>query len=151
MLHRISAGAIVEREGRLLLVRHQRAGEYDFWVAPGGGVKGSESLEAAAERETKEESGLDVRASKLIYIEELINPECRHVKFWFAASLRGGSLDVSHADTAAEFIIQAAWLAPADFEDKTVFPPVLTGRYWQDRSAGFPSPVSLPLRRMQFW
>ena len=151
MLHRISAGAIVEHDGRLLLVRHQRADKYDFWVAPGGGVKGDESLEATAEREAKEESGLEIRASKLIYIEELINPECRHVKFWFNASVLGGSLDVRHPDTVAEFIVQAAWLSPAELEDKTVFPPVLSGRYWQDRAAGFTAPVNLPLRQMEFW
>jgi len=121
------------------------------WVAPGGGVKGDESLMAAAEREVKEESGLDVRVSKLIYIEELINPECRHVKFWFTAALMGGSLDVSHPDAVAEFITQAAWLAPPELDGKSVFPPVLAGRYWQDRAAGFPAPVSLPLRRMEFW
>ncbi|MFT3664998.1 NUDIX domain-containing protein [Piscinibacter sp.] len=151
MLHRISAGAIVENEGRVLLVRHRRIGKYDFWVAPGGGVKDDESLEAAAAREAKEESGLDIHVSKLIYIEELVNPECRHVKFWFTASLLGGSLDVSHPETVAEFIVEAAWLTPEEIKDKTVFPPVLSGRYWQDRVAGFPTPVSLPLRQMQFW
>ena len=151
MLHRISAGAIVEYLGRLLVVRHQRVGKYDFWVAPGGGVKGDESLGAAATREAKEETGLDIQVSKLAYIEELINPECRHVKFWFAASFLGGSLDVSHPETVAEFIVQAAWLAPDELKDKTVFPSVLVGRYWQDRAAGFPYPVSLPLREMQFW
>ena len=151
MLHRISAGAVVEHEGRLLLVRHQRAGKYDFWVAPGGGVKEDESLEAAAVREAKEETGLDVQVSKLIYIEELINPECRHVKFWFAASLLGGKLDVSHPDTVAEFIIQASWLAPSKLDDKTTFPPVLSTRYWTDRAANFPTSVRLPLRQMAFW
>lgn len=151
MRHRISAGTIVEHEGRVLLVRHRKERQYDFWVAPGGGVQGDESLEAAATREAREETGLDVRPSKLIYIEQLINPECRHVKFWFAASLLGGALDITHPDSVAEFIVEADWLAPSDFEGRTVFPPVLGGRYWQDRAAGFPAPVALPLRQMDFW
>ena len=94
---------------------------------------------------------MDVQVSKLIYIEELINPECRHVKFWFAASLLGGSLDITHPDTVAEFVVQASWLAPAELEGKTTFPPVLSARYWADRAAKFPAPVSLPLRQMAFW
>jgi 8-oxo-dGTP diphosphatase len=151
MLHRISAGTIVEHEGRVLLVHHQRAGKYDFWVAPGGGVMGQESLEQAARRETKEETGLDVAVSKLIYIEEFFNPECRYVKFWFAASLIGGAMDFSHPDTVAEFIVDAGWMSHSELRDKTVFPPVLVDRYWDDREAGFQGPTSVPLRQMQFW
>ena len=150
MTHRISAGAIVESDGRLLLVRHQRPGRYDFWVAPGGGVKGDESLEAAAAREVREETGLVVRVSKLLYIEELADAGCRYVKFWHDASLVGGTLDTSHHEAVAEYIVQAAWLAPEECQGLTVFPPVLTGRYWSDRSAGFPGVVHLPLRRMEF-
>jgi ADP-ribose pyrophosphatase YjhB (NUDIX family) len=148
--HRISVGAIVESDGRVLLVRHHRPGRYDFWVAPGGGVKGDESLEAAVAREVREETGLEVRVSKLLYIEELADPGCRFVKFWYAASVAGGTLDTSHPEAAAEYIVQAAWLAPEEFQGLTVFPPVLTGRYWSDRSAGFPGVVHLPLRQMDF-
>ena len=86
MTHRISAGAIVESDGRVLLVRHQRPGRYDF----------------------------------------------------------------SHHEAVAEYIVRAAWLAPEEFQGLTVFPPVLTGRYWSDRSAGFAGVVHLPLRRMEF-
>ena len=92
MNHRISSGALVENEGRLLLVRHRKEGEYDSWVAPGGGVQGSESLAAAAEREVREESGLEVVAERLVYVEEFHNPETRHCKFWFIARLLGVTL-----------------------------------------------------------
>lgn len=77
--HRISAGAIVEHEGRLLMVRHVVPGKYDFWVAPGGGVKGSESYEEAAAREVWEETGLTVRVGALLYIEDLV---CRAARWW---------------------------------------------------------------------
>jgi ADP-ribose pyrophosphatase YjhB (NUDIX family) len=60
MRQRLSAGVIVEHNDRILLVRHVRPGIYDFWVAPGGGVQGTETLSAAAEREACEESGLTV-------------------------------------------------------------------------------------------
>lgn len=102
--YRISAGAITEHEGRLLLVRHLRPGRYDFWVAPGGGVKGDESYENAAAREVHEETGLTVSVGKLLYIEDLVNPECRFVKFWFAATLVGGQFDFSHPEAKAEHV-----------------------------------------------
>jgi 8-oxo-dGTP diphosphatase len=133
------------------MVRHLRPEKYDFWVAPGGGVKEGESLEQAAAREVREETGLDVTVSKLLYIEELINPECRFVKFWFAANFDGGSIDTSHPDTVAEHIVQAAWLAREDFSSRVVFPLVLESQYWADREAGFPAVIRLPLRHMEFW
>ena len=108
MQHRISTGTIIEREDRVLLVRHVKPGAYDFWVAPGGGVKGAETLEAAAAREAREEAGVEVAIGKLAYIEEFFSPECRTVKFWFAARLTGGQLDWTHPEAAAEHITEAA-------------------------------------------
>ena len=149
--YRISAGAIVEREGRFLLVRHVRPGKYDFWVAPGGGIKGEESYEEAAAREVQEETGLTVRVGRLLYIEDLVNPQCRFVKFWFAAQLIGGAFDFSHPEARAEHIAEGAWLSPEELRGKAVFPTVLCERYASDRAAGFPDVVRLPLRHMEFW
>lgn len=96
MQHLISTGVIIEHEDRVLLVRHVKPGAYDFWVAPGAGVKGAERLQAAAAREAREETGVEVAIGKLRYIEEFFNPECRTVKFWFAAQRTGGQLDWTH-------------------------------------------------------
>jgi 8-oxo-dGTP pyrophosphatase MutT (NUDIX family) len=149
--HRISAGALVEHQGRLLLVHHLRPGRYDFWVAPGGGVKGDETLEAAAAREVQEETGLQVAVGKLLYVEDLISPECRFVKFWFAAALIGGTLDFSHPEARLEHVVDGGWFTPDQLLGMTLFPEVLAGRYAADQAAGFPGVVRLPLREMAFW
>jgi hypothetical protein len=86
----------------------------------------------------------------LLYIEDLVNSECRFVKFWFAAQLVGGSLSTSHPEAAAEHITEAAWLLPSELHDKVVFPSVLNQRYANDKDSGFPVPVRLPLETMQF-
>lgn len=149
--HRISAGVLVEHEGRLLMVRHLRPGRYDFWVAPGGGVQGDESLEDAAAREVREETGLAVQVGRLLYIEDLVSPECRTAKFWFAGRLLGGVLDTSHPQAQAEHVAEAAWLGPQQLAGQVVFPTLLGSRYTADREAGFPGIVRLPLRHLQFW
>jgi 8-oxo-dGTP diphosphatase len=152
MQHRISAGAIVEdAAGRLLLVRHVLPARYDFWVAPGGGVQGSEELAAAAIREVREESGLHVAIDRLAYIEEFANPETRHVKFWFTARVSGGEMSSAAPEAKAEHIVEAAWLSRSDLAARTVFPSVLTARYWDDRNRGFAAPIHLALRMMEFW
>jgi len=83
MRHRISAGTIVDEASRILLVRRVRPQRYDFWVAPGAGVKRNEELQAAVVREVREESGLEVEPLAVLYIEELLDPTNRRCKFWF--------------------------------------------------------------------
>ena len=152
MNHRISAGALVENNGRLLLVRHRKQAAYDFWVAPGGGVQGAESLLAAAEREVREETGLVVVAERILYIEEFHNPETRHCKFWLQARLVGGELSVEAPEATAEYIVDAAWHTEDQINTLQVFPEFLQARYWQDRKAGFPSGLQyMGLRAMDFW
>jgi ADP-ribose pyrophosphatase YjhB (NUDIX family) len=149
--HRISAGVIVQNEQKLLLVHHVIPGRYDFWVCPGGGVQADESLEAAAKREVMEESGLDVAVERLVYIEELLNPEMRIVKFWFLGASQGGALNVAHPAARSEHITEAQWIAPEDLRDEQVFPAFLLERFRADQAAGFPQVVRLPLRAMGVW
>ena len=149
--HRISAGALVEQDGRILMVRAVKQGAYDFWVAPGGGVQGEESLVDAAKREVMEESGIEVDHLRLAYIEELITPDMRVCKFWFAAKAVGGAIDASAPEAAQEHITEAAWLSRDQMQDKTVFPSVLQGRFWDDLHGGFHQVVPLGLRRMELW
>ncbi len=96
MQHRISAGALVLRDNHLLLLRHFKPGRYDFWAPPGGGVESSEMLEAAAERETFEETALRVKARSLAYFEEVWGPDKRTVKFCFLADYLLGDIDLSN-------------------------------------------------------
>jgi len=51
---------ILERDGRVVLVRHWFAPW--VWTLPGGGVEGGESVESAAIREVREETGYVIKA-----------------------------------------------------------------------------------------
>ena len=123
MEHRISAGVIVESDGKVLLVRHHKPGAYDFWVAPGGGALGDEDLRATAKREAFEECGLYIEPGRLLYIEEFVQPGKRHCKVWFAVHLVGGTLDFGAPEARSEHIVEAAWLEHDELAGRTVFPP----------------------------
>lgn len=59
--HTVSAAAIVINDhNEILLIRGPRRG----WEMPGGQVEEGESLKAAAIREVKEESGIDIKLTK---------------------------------------------------------------------------------------
>ena len=138
MSYRIAAGALVVDRGRILLVREDFSPDGPFWVAPGGGVEGTEDLAAAAEREVREETGLSVRAVRLVYVEEGFDGTTRSVKFWFLATLIGSS------EPRGDLV--AGWFA-RDALPEEVYPLELRERFWTDLEAGFPNAlVKLPLR-----
>lgn len=58
MQPRIRVSAILRRDSRILLVRHEKHGR-EYWLLPGGGVDLRETLLQALKRELGEELGLD--------------------------------------------------------------------------------------------
>jgi ADP-ribose pyrophosphatase YjhB (NUDIX family) len=62
----VGAGGLVEVGNRLLLIRRAHEPFRDSWCLPAGHVNGDESPRAAAQRETGEETGLEVAAKELV-------------------------------------------------------------------------------------
>jgi ADP-ribose pyrophosphatase len=70
---RVAVGAVVFKDGCVLLVRRGQPPAEDLWAIPGGSVEIGETLREAAERETLEETGIQIRASKPIYTFDVID------------------------------------------------------------------------------
>lgn len=136
---RLSAGGIIVQENKVLLVHHCMEDGTDFWVMPGGGLKGSEGIFRAVEREIWEETGLSVRARHIAYIEELIDDDCYVCKFWLYCSFEHGKLSLDHREAAEGFLKEVSFFSKAQLQGMNVFPPILKGDFWQDYKVGFPT------------
>jgi 8-oxo-dGTP diphosphatase len=100
---RVRVAAVLPIDGRVVLVRH-RKGASTYYLLPGGGVEFGETLEAALEREVREETGLLMRIRRPLFISDTLDTERgRHiVHVMFLADVTGGRITASPADTAVE-------------------------------------------------
>ena len=89
---KVVTGVVFSVNGGVLLVKRGIEPGYGKWVFPGGYVDRGESLEAAAIREVKEESGLDVRLTRLLGIYSA--PGNPTVLITFVGEVTGGSLQI---------------------------------------------------------
>lgn len=65
---KVAVGTIISHEGGIVLVKRAIEPAYGKWVFPGGFVDRGERVEEAAIRETREESCLDVKISRLLNV-----------------------------------------------------------------------------------
>ena len=64
----VVAGVVIKKDGKYLLIQEKKPKAYMLWNFPAGKVDVGESIEQAAIREAKEESGYDVELIKEIAV-----------------------------------------------------------------------------------
>ncbi|MEU9850144.1 NUDIX hydrolase [Streptomyces sp. NPDC047985] len=105
------AAAIVVDEGRVLMVRRRVSEGKLSWQFPAGEVEPGEEREAAAIRETQEETGLTVEAVKLL--GERVHPKTGRLMSYTACQILGGTAHVADIEELAEL----AWVAHGDIPE----------------------------------
>jgi 8-oxo-dGTP diphosphatase len=98
---------VVKQSGKYLLVQEAKPKAYKLWNFPGGHVDPGETLEAAAIREMREETGYIVKILKQIQVSETHNGAIRaHA---YAAKITGGELRLP-----VDEILDAKWFSPEE-------------------------------------
>lgn len=109
---RVGVGAIVVRNGRVLLVRRGRPPNAGQWAIPGGKQRLGETLQQAAEREIREETGIVIRAGEPVYTFEHMERDANgairyhYVVVDLAADYVGGEPEAGDDAAAARWV---AW------------------------------------------
>jgi ADP-ribose pyrophosphatase len=68
----VAIGAVVIRDGRVLLVKRKNPPSQNLWAIPGGRVKAGEPLIDAVKREILEETGINVKVGQVVHVFDLI-------------------------------------------------------------------------------
>jgi ADP-ribose pyrophosphatase YjhB (NUDIX family) len=106
----VGTGALILRDGKLLLVKRGAHPGFGKWSVPGGLVELGERVQDAMVREVKEEVGFDVEAVKLTDVADTITLDSsgrvqyHFVVVNFVARIVGGELK-----TATD-ILEAKWV-----------------------------------------
>lgn len=114
---RVGVGAIVIKDGTVLLIKRGNPPNQGTWAIPGGMVELGETLQEAAEREIREETGLTIRAKTPVYVFDFIDKDpAGRLRFHYVivdlvAEFVDGELRA--ADDAAD----ARWFSAAELDE----------------------------------
>ena len=69
---RVNVRAIIWRDGKLLAAKQKNTdgSETKYWCIPGGGLDPGESLQEGVAREIMEETGIEAKVGKLLFIQQ---------------------------------------------------------------------------------
>jgi len=116
----VGVGAVVIKDGKVLLVKRGIAPSKGMWAIPGGSLELGETLQQGAEREILEETGVVVEAGKPFYSFDFFErDDDDRIRFHYVivdmmADYISG--DVQGADDALE----ARWVSPEELNDLVV-------------------------------
>jgi 8-oxo-dGTP diphosphatase len=80
----VGVGAVIVRDGQVLIVKRKYDPLAGQWSLPGGGVELGETLEASVAREMLEETGLDIEVGPVIEVFDRITRDERgEVRYHF--------------------------------------------------------------------
>jgi ADP-ribose pyrophosphatase YjhB (NUDIX family) len=129
---------LIEKDDKFLLVQEGHKYAYGLWNFPAGRIEESITLAQNAEKETKEESGYDVKATGFVGIYHQMAKDRNVIIICFNSVVTGGKI----RDQPDEEILQAKWFT---FDEIKNMKKQLRGKYIIDSISDFKKRGSLSL------
>jgi 8-oxo-dGTP diphosphatase len=116
----VGVGAVVIKDGKVLLVKRGVPPNKGIWAIPGGSLKLGETLQEGAEREILEETGITIKAGDPFYSFDFFERDGHgRIRFHYViVDMKGDYIsgDVQGADDA----LDARWISPEELNDLPV-------------------------------
>ena len=138
----VRVAVVVEREGALLLVRHQKPDRDPYWVLPGGRLEPGETIPGCASRELTEETGLTADFCGVLYVSEFLR-EGRHTIDVVARMALEGDEEASLgsdpevAPDAEPTLAEVRWVSVEELREIELLPASIKERLLKDASDGW--------------
>ena len=126
---KLAAGVLVQRDGKLLLVRRNHTPALGSWAFPSGFVDAGEVVEEAAVREVFEETGIEVRLDGLIGVYS----EAGNAVVFIAYA---GTATAGQAIAGPE-AFEVGWFAPDQLPELGFTHDLRIVAEWRDRYAPY--------------
>ncbi|MDQ0888493.1 8-oxo-dGTP diphosphatase [Paenibacillus sp. V4I9] len=98
--------ALIIQDNRVLMVKQYVQRGDIVWNFPGGGIEEYETPEQACIRETKEETGFDIKIEQFLYSS--------NNKYTFRAQIIGGEMYLDNTKEYNSDLIDIAWIELSD-------------------------------------
>ncbi|MFH1971429.1 MAG: NUDIX hydrolase [Patescibacteria group bacterium] len=129
---------IVFKDIKVAVVRHENKMHGTYYLLPGGGLEHDETIEECAVREVKEETGLDVKATGLIYYEDVVSSYDHTLHLIFKCEIIGGNLEVLDPDKKVKEIL---FVNKTELNKLKFFPEKLKEKLFEE--GDITTPISL--------
>ncbi len=111
----VGVGCIVVRDGRVLLIRRGKEPSYGLWSVPGGVVELGEELRAAAQREVREECGIEVDLTDVTEVlDRVVRDSDDRVQYHFVL-IDYLARWASGEPAPSSEVLELRWVPPEDF------------------------------------
>lgn len=139
----VRVGAVVERAGSILLVRHQKPDREPYWVLPGGRLEPGETIPECAERELVEEAQLGVKFSGILYVSEFMRDGRHTVDITVKATADENAeaslgSDPEVEEGAEQTLTELRWVGLDELDEIELLPSWVQDRIVLDARRGWP-------------